>query len=132
MIHSLRIGVVLGLILTVINGGLELVPVPHANLVGLASLAAWITCVGLAGALTYHRHPQSSAALAAIVVVAVDSTRSAAVKLATGATAMIQNQPVHLTPSMIILVELVIFLGLALPAAGVGWLGARLGRVALR
>jgi hypothetical protein len=129
MIHSLRIGVVFGLILTLINGGLELVPTPYANLVGLASAAVWMTCVGLAGALTYRRHPQASATLAAIAVVGVDSIRSAAVKLATGATAIVQNQPVHLTPGMIILVELVIFLGLALPAAGVGWLCARLGRV---
>lgn len=134
MSNALRIGVVFGLILTAVNGSLELLPAAFANLVGVASIATWLLCVGLAGVTTRRRFPQSSAAVAAMIVVAVDTTRSALVKMVTGATAMLPSatgpsQAVHMTPGMIVLVNLLIFLLLAPVAAGIGSLSGRLARV---
>jgi hypothetical protein len=137
MKHAVRIGVVFGLALTVFNGSLELLPATLANLVASLSVAAWILCVGLAGARTRRRHPEASAALAAIVVVAVDSIRSTVIKIAVGASAMLPAssgtlQPVRMTAGMIVLVNLVIFLVLAPLAALIGSLGARLSSSRVR
>lgn len=131
MKNALRIGVVFGLALTVFNGSLELLPAALANLIGILSVTAWILCVGLAGATTRRRYPEASPALTAIVVVAVDSIRSTVIKIASGATAMVPAssgtlQPVHLTPGMIVLINLVIFLVLAPLAGWIGSMGARL------
>jgi hypothetical protein len=130
MKNAVRTGVVFGLALTVFNGSLELLPTTLANLIGGLSVAAWILCVGLAGARTRRRYPDASPALAAVVVVAVDTMRSTVIKVAVGATAMVPAssgtvEPVHLTPGMIVLINLVIFLVLAPLAAWIGSLGAR-------
>jgi hypothetical protein len=131
MKNAVRTGVIFGLALTIFNGSLELLPTTLANLTGILSVAAWILCVGFAGATARRRYAEASPALAAMVVVAVDSLRSTAIKVAVGATAMVPAtsgtlQPVHLTPGMIVLINLIIFLVLAPLAAWIGSLSARL------
>jgi hypothetical protein len=131
MKNALRTGVVFGFVLTAFNGSLELLPKTLADLIGGLSVAAWILCVGLAGARTRRRHPEASPALAAVVVVAVDSIRSTVIKVVVGATALVPAssgtlQPVRLTAGIIVLINLVIFLVLAPLGAWIGSLGARL------